>query len=251
MYKVVICDDERIIREGLKQAIPWHEYHFDEVWLAKDGMEGLSLIREHRPDLVITDIRMPRMDGVQLLDALTDIPCQKMILSSYDDFEYMQAGIHHHVIDYLLKPIDTDELCQRLAQFVPVTPQTQPISFAEIFQPLMKLEYTDYYVNQVIQHIHHHYHQQWHITDLAAQLEVSDSYLMRVFKTHVGITIWDYLNRYRIYQALSLLQRGDKHYEIAEKVGFSDYKAFSYHFKKYLKMSPRTFIRSRAFSSNI
>ncbi|HCA7397940.1 TPA: DNA-binding response regulator, partial [Staphylococcus pseudintermedius] len=48
MYKVVICDDERIIREGLKQAISWEDYHFHEVWLAKDGIEGLSLIREHQ-----------------------------------------------------------------------------------------------------------------------------------------------------------------------------------------------------------
>ncbi|MFP4924427.1 response regulator, partial [Staphylococcus pseudintermedius] len=100
MYKVVICDDERIIREGLKQAISWEDYHFHEVWLAKDGIEGLSLIREHQPDLVITDIRMPRMDGVELLEAIKDLPCQKIILSSYDDFEYMQAGIHHHVLDY-------------------------------------------------------------------------------------------------------------------------------------------------------
>ncbi|ARJ50707.1 response regulator transcription factor [Staphylococcus lutrae] len=245
MYKVVICDDERIIREGLKQAIPWDQYHFDEVLLAKDGVEALSLIREHRPDLVITDIRMPRMDGVQLLDAISDIPCQKMILSSYDDFEYMQAGIHHHVLDYLLKPIDTLQLCQRLEQFVPVRIQAQPIHSHRVFQPLMKLEYPDYYVNYVVQHIHQNYYRKWYVTDLASHLAVSESYLIRVFKAHVGITILDYLNRYRVNQALSLLQSGDKHYEIAEKVGFSDYKAFSYHFKKYLKMAPRTYVQSR------
>lgn len=89
-----------------------------------------------------------------------------------------------------------------------------------IFQPLMKLEYPDYYVNYVVQHIHHHYDQKWQSNALTTELGVSESYLMRIFKTHVGITMLDYLNRYRIYQAMSLLQSGDKHYEIAHKVGF-------------------------------
>lgn len=247
MYKVVICDDERIIREGLKQAISWEDYHFHEVWLAKDGIEGLSLIREHQPDLVITDVRMPRMDGVELLEAIKDLPCQKIILSSYDDFEYMQAGIHHHVLDYLLKPIDSEQLSQRLAQFVPLAHEqkTTLTTTLPIFQPLMKLEYPDYYVNYVVQHIHHHYDQKWQSNALTTELGVSESYLMQIFKTHVGITMLDYLNRYRIYQAMSLLQSGDKHYEIAHKVGFSDYKSFSYHFKKYLKMSPREYVNSK------
>ncbi|EIE3867450.1 response regulator, partial [Staphylococcus pseudintermedius] len=184
MYKVVICDDERIIREGLKQAISWEDYHFHEVWLAKDGIEGLSLIREHQPDLVITDIRMPRMDGVELLEAIKDLPCQKIILSSYDDFEYMQAGIHHHVLDYLLKPIDSEQLNQRLAQFVPLAHEqkTTMTTTLPIFQPLMKLEYPDYYVNYVVQHIHHHYDQKWQSNALTTELGVSESYLMRIFK---------------------------------------------------------------------
>lgn len=190
---------------------------------------------------------MPRMDGVELLEAIKDLPCQKIILSSYDDFEYMQAGIHHHVLDYLLKPIDSEQLNQRLAQFVPLAHEqkTTMTTTLPIFQPLMKLEYPDYYVNYVVQHIHHHYDQKWQSNALTTELGVSESYLMRIFKTHVGITMLDYLNRYRIYQAMSLLQSGDKHYEIAHKVGFSDYKSFSYHFKKYLKMSPREYVNSK------
>ena len=106
MFKVIICDDERIIRQGLKQMVPWEDYHFTTVYTAKDGVEALSLIRQHQPELVITDIRMPRKNGVDLLDDIKDLDCQVIILSSYDDFEYMKAGIQHHVLDYLLKPVD-------------------------------------------------------------------------------------------------------------------------------------------------
>lgn len=60
MFRVVICDDERIIREGLKQMVPWEDYHFTTVYIAKDGVEALSLIRQHQPELVITDMQMPR-----------------------------------------------------------------------------------------------------------------------------------------------------------------------------------------------
>ncbi|UNB46437.1 response regulator transcription factor [Staphylococcus coagulans] len=245
MYKVVICDDERIIREGLKQAIPWHEYHFSHVLLAKDGIEGLSLIREYQPELVITDIRMPRMDGVKLLDAIKDYDCKKIILSSYDDFEYMKAGIQHHVLDYLLKPIDTSQLTQLLAQWATAFQPVYPAAQLEVFQPLMKVEYGDYYVNVMIQQIQQRFHQKCHVSDLIAPLPVSESYLMRTFKEHVGITILDYLNRYRIYQSLSLLQSQNKHYEIADKVGFSEYKTFSYHFKKYLNMTPSEYAKQQ------
>ncbi len=73
------------------------------------------------------------------------------------------------------------------------------------------------------------------VSDLIQHIDVSESYAMRTFKDHVGITIVDYLNRYRILQSLQLLDRHYKHYEIADKVGFSEYKMFSYHFKNIYK----------------
>ncbi|MBE5675838.1 response regulator transcription factor [Staphylococcus sp. SS87] len=244
MFKVVICDDERIIREGLKQMIPWGEYHFNTIYTAKDGVEALSLIRQHQPDLVITDIRMPRKNGVDLLNDIGHLNCNVIILSSYDDFEYMKAGIQHHVLDYLLKPVDHAQLEGILKRLVRMLLEQQSHygrSLApchDAFQPLLKVEYDDYYVNQIIDQIKQSYQTKVSVSDLIQHIEVSESYAMRTFKDHVGITIVDYLNRYRILQSLQLLDRHYKHYEIADKVGFSEYKMFSYHFKKYLQMSP-------------
>ncbi|GGI43379.1 response regulator transcription factor [Mammaliicoccus stepanovicii] len=243
MYKAVICDDERIIREGIKHVIPWERYHFDEVYLAKDGIEGLSLIRKHKPELVITDIRMPRLDGIGLLNEIKDMSCQKVILSSYDDFEYMKAGIKHQVLDYFLKPIDESQLIALLEQ-LSIKLATQPSTTElEVFEPLMQVEFDDFYVNYVIKMIKQRYHEKISVSEIIGSLEVSESYIMRTFKSRVGITILDYLNRYRIYQSLELLNSHYKNYEIAEKVGFSEYKAYSYHFKKYLNMSSKTYLQ--------
>ncbi|MBI5974828.1 response regulator transcription factor [Staphylococcus canis] len=248
MFKAIICDDERIIREGLKHMIPWDAYQFNTIYTAKDGIEALSLIRQYRPELVITDIRMPRKNGVDLLDDIADLDCEVIILSSYDDFEYMKAGIQHHVLDYLLKPVDHTQLeallsnlSKRLhAQSSHI--QTRDLAHSDIFTPLLKIEYSAYYVNQIIQQIQQQYHEKITISDLIQDINISESYAMRTFKAHVGISIVDYLNRYRILQSLRLLDQHFKHYEIAEQVGFSEYKMFSYHFKKYLHMSPSDYI---------
>ncbi|EVS59852.1 hypothetical protein Q543_02784, partial [Staphylococcus aureus M1487] len=113
----------------------------------------------------------------------------------------------------------------------------------DAFQPLLKVEYDDYYVNQIVDQIKQSYQTKVTVSDLIQHIDVSESYAMRTFKDHVGITIVDYLNRYRILQSLQLLDRHYKHYEIADKVGFSEYKMFSYHFKKYLQMSPSDYCK--------
>ncbi|UIF36745.1 response regulator [Staphylococcus aureus] len=249
MFKVVICDDERIIREGLKQIIPWGDYHFNTIYTAKDGVEALSLIQQHQPELVITDIRMPRKNGVDLLNDIALLDCNVIILSSYDDFEYMKAGIQHHIVDYLLKP--NYDIEASLTKELPNSQfqnnesgSSRTVNLSgEAFQPLLKVEYDDYYVNQIVDQIKQSYQTKVTVSDLIQHIDVSESYAMRTFKDHVGITIVDYLNRYRILQSLQLLDRHYKHYEIADKVGFSEYKMFSYHFKKYLQMSPSDYCK--------
>ncbi|MBH9581416.1 response regulator [Staphylococcus felis] len=256
MFKVVICDDERIIREGLKQMIPWGDYHFDTVYTAKDGVEALSLIRQYQPELVITDIRMPRKNGVDLLNDIQNLSCNVIILSSYDDFEYMKAGIQHHVLDYLLKPVDHDQLEAILGTLVETLFKQQAyVDYCEppcheAFKPLLRIEYDDYYVNQIIHQIKQHYQSKVTVVDLIQTIDVSESYAMRTFKEHVGITIVDYLNRYRIMQSIRLLNQHYKHYEIADQVGFSEYKMFSYHFKKYLQMSPSYYSKQNHSSAH-
>ena len=118
MYKVFLIEDEIVIREALERMIPWNEYGFELVGKAKDGEIALPMIRKTKPDVLITDIKMPFMDGLTLARlAKKEIPGLKVvILSGYDDFNYAKQAIGIGVEDYLLKPITKNALIERLSE---------------------------------------------------------------------------------------------------------------------------------------
>ena len=107
MYKVFLIEDEIVIREALERMIPWNEYGFELVGKAKDGEIALPMIRKTKPDVLITDIKMPFMDGLTLSGIVKkEFPdIRIVIVSGYDDFEYAKKAIALGVDDYLLKPI--------------------------------------------------------------------------------------------------------------------------------------------------
>ncbi|HEY4392271.1 MAG TPA: response regulator transcription factor [Paenibacillus sp.] len=116
MYKVLIVDDEPKQREGLRMFIEWELYGFSVVDTASNGEEALEKYQIHSPELVIADIRMPGMDGLQLIQRLREEDPQLhiLILSGYADFEYAKIAIANRTDGYLLKPVDEDELIQYL-----------------------------------------------------------------------------------------------------------------------------------------
>lgn len=109
--KLLICDDEFIIREGLA-SLDWQEYGIDMVGKAKNGEEAFELAKELKPDIIISDIRMPKKDGIWLAEQVKSfIPDVRMIfLTGYNEFEYAQSAVNNGVFSYLLKPIDEEEL---------------------------------------------------------------------------------------------------------------------------------------------
>ena len=107
MLKVFLVEDETIIREGLRDRIPWEQYGYRFVGEAADGEVALPLIRKTRPDVLITDIKMPFMDGLSLSRIVREeFPKTKiLIISGYDDFEYAREAISIGVDQYILKPV--------------------------------------------------------------------------------------------------------------------------------------------------
>jgi two-component system response regulator YesN len=112
LHKVLIVDDEPMIREGLQTLVDWSKYGFAVVGTASNGREAVEKHAVFSPDLILIDIRMPGMDGLQAIEEIrkTDNSCHFLILSGYAEFNYAKQAIAHNVDGYILKPIDEDEL---------------------------------------------------------------------------------------------------------------------------------------------
>lgn len=112
MYKLILVDDEADVREGLLEEIPWEEHGFQVVDKAENGREAIELIEKHLPDVVVTDIHMPFMNGLELSNWIKDkYPNTKVIiLTGYDEFEYAQKAIKLQIDEYVLKPFSAGEL---------------------------------------------------------------------------------------------------------------------------------------------
>lgn len=121
MFKVLLVDDEPFVTKALKMLINWENFGYNICGEASNGEKAIKLIEEEKPDIVITDIRMPKIDGLQLIKYSIEklnINTKFIILSGYEDFKYAQQAIRYGVKDYLLKPIDEDELVKRLRKLL-------------------------------------------------------------------------------------------------------------------------------------
>ena len=118
MIKAVLIDDEYIVVEGLKAIINWNEFGIEVVGSASDGVSGLELIEAQKPDIVFTDITMPSMNGLTLIEkAKKVIPNSVFIIfSGYNEFEYARSAITLGVIDYLDKPVTTEKIEEALTK---------------------------------------------------------------------------------------------------------------------------------------
>lgn len=259
MLKIAIVEDEEIIRMGLAYTVDWQSMGAQVVGEAADGLEGLEIVAAARPDVVLTDIRMPRMNGLDMAKVLAEKhPAVKVVfLTSYADFEYARQAVRLNACDYLLKPVDEGELAKVLARLhEELAPREAgghgggaDDAGAETlvdWQELLAQEGLNAYVRQVLEKIQVEYASRLSIEDCAEAMQVSTSYLSRKLKEVTGHTFGTLLARYRLQEALKLLDDGRyKVYEVAEHTGFGEYKNFCQVFKKYLQVSPKRYMQER------
>ena len=246
MLDLVIVEDEEIIRRGLICTIDWLKLGAKVVGEAGNGREALAVIRETKPDVVLTDIKMPVMDGIALTEALKAEGSKAKIiyLTSYADFSYAQQALRLEVSDYLLKPVNEDDLAKALQKLEkqPAAPQQEELSWDEGLRAAYHTG--NPYVQSVLKRIEGGYQKRLSSEALADELGVSASYLSRKLKEETGQTFGNLLAQYRLQKAIEMLQAGTwKVYEIAEETGFGDYKNFSQVFKKYLHTTPKAFMQ--------
>ncbi|MEI3609777.1 response regulator transcription factor [Pseudogracilibacillus sp. SO10305] len=121
MLRMMIVEDERWMRKGLEKMLDWGDLNIKHVASASNGQEALELLHSCKPDIIITDVKMPRIDGFGMLDKISEITDRTpkiIIVSGYNDFDYAKKAIQHGVADYILKPVDPEELKKTITKII-------------------------------------------------------------------------------------------------------------------------------------
>nr|WP_326185699.1 response regulator [uncultured Oscillibacter sp.] len=235
MMKVVVVEDEELVRRGVVLAVDWASVDCVVVGEAADGWEGLEVIRRYQPDLIITDVKMPKLDGIEMLRQLRaeGNRAYVVLLTAYGDFSYAQAALKLGAVDYLLKPFHDGEL-EAIVQRLRAIKQSQAALDLPSGGEKSK------YVMEAMRYIAEHYNApDISVGSVAASLNISEGHLSHVFKKETSYTISNYITSYRIRIAMELLRDcRSRVYEVAEQVGYRDITYFSSTFKKVTGMTP-------------
>lgn len=243
MLKVLVVEDEEMIRKGIVLAVDWAALDCVVVGEAANGEEALSAVERYAPSLIITDLKMPKMDGIEMLRQLRERGNQAyvIILTAYDSFAYAQSALRLGAVDFLLKPFHDGELeqaVQTLRRRMEALEGGAGTSLPPI--PGLKKGDKSKYVLQAMDYIGKHYSDP-NITvgEIAQHLGLSEGHLSHTFKKETDYTLLNYLTRYRIHKGMELLRDCRlKVYEVAERVGYKDITYFSTTFKKLVGISP-------------
>ena len=237
MKRVVVVEDEALVRRGIVLAVDWSSVDCVVVGEAENGQEGLALIREKQPDLIVTDIKMPVMDGLEMLRTLRDegSTARVIFLTAYSDFAYAQSALKLGAADYLLKPFRDGEL-EAAVERLTARPAPEPAPAAATPADGKRNKY----VAEAIRYLEEHYGDaEIGVGTVAEHLGLSEGHLSHLFKEETGQTLGTFLTQTRIRAAMALLRDcRSKVYLVAEQVGYRDITYFSSTFKKIVGMSP-------------
>lgn len=239
MYNLIIVDDEKNIREGLASCYPWEELGFQIAAILPDGKSALDYVQRCCVDAVLSDIRMPRMDGLDLTRQLyKEYPnISIVLLSGYAEFEYARTAIRYGVKEYILKPVKYEDI---IKVFTEIKEHLDTIKgVKKIDEPFSG--YYDQIVEQVSEYLKEHY-KEASLEEASLRVSLSPNYLSKIFKRKKGINFSEYLLEIKMEKAAELLRNVTlKTYEIAAEIGYDNPKNFSRAFKQYCGKTPREF----------
>lgn len=241
MYKIFLADDEIWETMGLKKLLEKSGLPIQVLGEAENGIVAWEQIVEKQPDILITDIRMPGMNGLELIQKIRErgLDIETIVLSGYAEFEYARTAMRWGVKDYLLKPVEQDVLNQVLGEIIKreetCTAETGTLETEAENATVMK---------QIWKEIQESYMEDITLNSLADKYNISASRLSTRMKESFGMSFSKYLTSMRIQKAKELLADDRLSLEqIADMVGYQDYFYFIKVFKKVTGVSPSVYRR--------
>lgn len=247
MYKLLVVDDEPIIRKGIIKLINYEELAVGSIFEASDGKSALAIVKKEYPDIILSDINMPVMDGLEFAAKAKELnpDCRIAILTGYDYFDYAVTALKAGVDDYVVKPVSKEDIRQLLVKLIREIKKHRNNNLVkESFETLAGLRKDSgnesAYRKEIMEVIEKRFSDSaFSLKALADEIALSPGHLSTIFSKEFGITFHDYITAARLERAKILLLSSDmKNYEIAEHVGFEDPNYFSTAFKRRFGMAP-------------
>lgn len=241
MWKVIAADDEGYIREALQKLIDWRKMNCVLETVVSDGKLLIEQIRERRPDIVITDIQMPGLDGLEVCRFVYETypETQVILLTAHSEFEYARAAVKYNACAYVLKVSIIEELPRAVEKAAKELESCH--KKAEQKGQKDKKESGTLYL-QMEQYIEENFQSKLSLEEIAEALHANGSYLSRLYKNKTGRNLFDAILDRKIEAAKEYLLDTDmKTYEVSEAVGIEDSGYFSKMFKKKIGVSPKEF----------
>ena len=241
VYRVYVVEDESLIAKNIAKNIEAQNPAFKVTGIFSNGEDALLAIGEEPPEVVFTDISMPVMSGLELAARIHEAysHVRTVIITGYAEFEYVKEALHQGVEDYLLKPVDREELSGILKKL--------ELSFTDISDPhaLVSEEDKDLSPEEIVtlvkDYVKKNYRQDIDLNTIAQNLGFSSSYLTKVFNRVENTTPSKYIRTYRMGVAKQLLADGVPVGQVATLVGYNDPFHFSKSFKQTFGISPTAF----------
>ena len=238
--RVLLVDDEIMIREGFKRLFDWEAHDCEVVGEAADGMEALAQIDALRPDIVIMDINIPIMSGLKVIQVsrIKHPKIAYVIVSGYDDFSYCQQALRLQITDYILKPVDYEEfgIC---IDNLKISLYEQRM--AEEHEPK---EQGERVIIGITRYLQEHLEEEVSLSVLAEEFHLNPQYISQLFKNEIGVGFLAYLTNIRMEKAKKLLlSTSFPIAEIAQKTGYGDYRVFTKVFKTAEGITPSQYRR--------
>ncbi|RFB12056.1 response regulator [Bacillus sp. HNG] len=236
MKMILLVDDERWVRKALIWTINQLNLPLKVVHECSNGLEALDWVKENQVDLILTDIRMPIMDGIQFVKELNNLnhTMDVVVISVHDEFQFVQQAIRSGVFDYLLKPIDEEELRACLEKWLEKSSnsESKEKDGTEENLPASTIE-------KVLEYISKTPINQLNLKDAANHVHMNPSYLSQLFKQQLNKKFVDYVTEIKIQEGKKLLVNTTlRMSEIADRLGYADVAYFSNNFKKITGLSP-------------
>jgi two-component system response regulator YesN len=239
MYKLIIVDDETPIRKGLVSHFPWNELGFEVAADFSNARHALDYIEEHEVHAVLTDIKMPIMNGIEFTKVIYErnLNIPVVFLSAYADFEYARQALLYSVKDYILKPVKHSKI---LTVFSTLKRELDATG-----NKLNLSEPIEGYYNKIIAIVKDYIVKNYKDASLelaALEVSLSPNYLSKIFKQQTGENFSDFLIQTKMVMASEMMNDINvKIYHISSAVGYDNPKNFSRAFKHYHGMSPREY----------